>query len=238
MEAELAHLFDHVFEKLARIILFRFSIFGLEIEISNSLFVTLIVVLILIAFFFFATRKLSQDAPSKFQCLIEWLVESINNLCKSSIGHHGKAFVPYIGSLILYLGVANIIAVVNFIPGLHLYPPAKDINVAGALATVSILVVLYASFRYKGVKGWAKSLIEPIPVMLPFKLMEYATKPLSLCLRLFGNILAAFLIMEIVLAFVPPLAAPFSAYFDLFDGILQAFIFVYLTTLYIGEAVE
>jgi F-type H+-transporting ATPase subunit a len=68
--------------------------------------------------------------------------------------------------------------------------------------------------------------------------MEYVTKPLSLCLRLFGNIVAAFLIMELIYHFLPPVAAPFAAYFDFFDGILQAYIFVFLTVLYIGDAVE
>jgi F-type H+-transporting ATPase subunit a len=74
--------------------------------------------------------------------------------------------------------------------------------------------------------------------MFPFKLMEYVTKPLSLCLRLFGNIVAAFLIMELIYHFMGLIAAPFSAYFDFFDGILQAYIFVFLTCIYIGEAVE
>jgi F-type H+-transporting ATPase subunit a len=165
-------------------------------------------------------------------------VKTVCNLCKESIGSHGAGFVPFTGTLLLYIGLSNIITVINFIPGLHIYPPTKDINVTGALAALSILTVFYASFKYKGFKGWVKSFADPIPLMAPFKLLEYGTKPLSLCLRLFGNIVAAFLIMELLLAFVPFISAPFSIYFDLFDGILQAFIFVYLTTIYIGEAVE
>jgi len=74
--------------------------------------------------------------------------------------------------------------------------------------------------------------------MLPFNLMEYVTKPLSLCLRLFGNVVAAFVIMELIIHTLGIVAAPFSAYFDFFDGILQAYIFVFLTCLYIGQAVE
>jgi F-type H+-transporting ATPase subunit a len=103
---------------------------------------------------------------------------------------------------------------------------------------MSIIIVLYSSFRYKGPVGTAKDLFKPIPMMLPFNLMEYVTKPLSLCLRLFGNIIAAFVIMELIYSVFGFFAAPFSAYFDLFDGILQAYIFVFLTCLYIGEAVE
>lgn len=231
-------MFEEVFKKLERIVIFRFNIGGFEVEIGNTVFVTWIVMAILIALAIVFTRNLSVDKPSKRQVLAEWLVDFVRNMCTDTIGHHGKAFVPYLGSLIAYLGLANLIALFNFIPGLHLYPPTKDINVTGTLAVMSIVLVFYATFRYKGVKGWLKSFIDPMPIIAPFKIIEIGTKPLSLCLRLFGNILAGFIIMELLLAFVPLVAAPFSAYFDIFDGILQAYIFVYLTTLYIGEAVE
>ena len=231
-------MLDHVFEKLDRLVAFRIEVFGQTIEISNSLFVSWIVMAMLIVLAVLVTRKLSFDKPKKLQLLVEWFVQTIDNLCASSIGHHGRAFVPYLGTLIMFLALANIIGVFNFIPGLHLYPPTKDINVTGALAVVSLLVSLYAAFRYKGFKGWARSHIEPIAVMAPFKVLEYVTKPLSLCLRLFGNVLASFVIMELVMGVVPFLGAPLSAFFDLFDGVLQAFIFVYLSTIYIGEAVE
>jgi F-type H+-transporting ATPase subunit a len=167
------------------------------------------------------------------------LVGMVNGLCKSSIGHHHyKPFVPYIGSLLLFIAFANMIAIFNFIPGLHLYPPAKDITVTGTLAGISISVVIFAGFKYKGFKGWLKSLADPMPLMIPFKLLEYFTKPLSLCLRLFGNVLAAFIIMKLILNVAAPIGAPFAMFFDMFDGILQAFIFSYLTSIYIGEAVE
>lgn len=231
-------MLDHVFEKMDRLIAFTFTLFGREIEVPNTLFVSWLVMAMLIALALILTRRLSLTRPGKLQCAAEMLVEMVTGLCKGSIGHHGKDFVPYLGTLLLFLGFANISAIFNFIPGLHIYPPTKDINVAGALAVISILVVLYSGFRHKGFLGWAKSLAQPMPVMAPFKILEYATKPLSLCLRLFGNIVAAFVIMELLLTFVPLLAAPFSIYFDLFDGFLQAFIFVYLTSLYIGEAVE
>jgi F-type H+-transporting ATPase subunit a len=231
-------LLDEIFAKMDRIVLFRFRVLGMELELGNTVFVSWVVMAALILLSMALTRKLSRQNPGKPQCIAEMLVGFVNNLCEESIGHLGRRFVPYLGTLLLYLGMANIIAIFNFIPGLHFYPPTKDINVAGALATVSICVVIYASFRFKGASGWAKSLVDPMAMMLPFKLMEYVTKPLSLCLRLFGNIVAGFLIMELILAFLPLAAAPFSAYFDLFDGGLQAYIFVYLTTIYIGEAVE
>jgi len=231
-------LLDHVFEKMDRLVIFRFTLFGYEIEIGNTIFITWIIMAALIILALVFTRRMSVGKPGKLQMIAELLVETVNNICKDSIGDHYRAYVPYIGTLLLYLGFANTIAVFNFIPGIDFYPPTKDINVTGALALISIAVVLYSGFRRKGVIGWAKGLADPMPLMIPFKLMEYGTKPLSLCLRLFGNIVAGFIIMELLLAFLPFLGAPFSAYFDLFDGVLQAYIFVYLTSLYIGEAVE
>jgi F-type H+-transporting ATPase subunit a len=231
-------LLDHVFEKLDRIIIFEFEAFGHTIKVGNTILVTWIIMAVLIILSVLVTRNLSSDKPGRVQCVVEKLAEFVRDLCKESIGHHWRTFMPYIGTLLLYLAVSNIITVFNFIPFVHLYPPTKDINVAGALGVMSILIVIAAGFRYKGFKGWAKGLVSPIPIMAPFNLLEYITKPLSLCLRLFGNIIASFLIMEIILGFLPFVGAPFSAYFDLFDGILQAYIFVYLTTIYIGEAVE
>jgi F-type H+-transporting ATPase subunit a len=229
---------NQVFEKMDRLVIFKFSLFGYEFEIGNTILVTWIIMAVLIILSLVFTRKLSADKPGKLQVIVELLFDTVKNICKESIGPHYKAYLPYLGTLILYIGLSNIISVFNFIPGVELYPPTKDINVTAALAIISILVVIYSGFRRKGFIGWLKSLADPMPLMIPFKLMEYGTKPLSLCLRLFGNVVAGFIIMELLLTVAPYVGAPISAYFDLFDGILQAYIFVYLTAIYIGEAVE
>ena len=76
-------------------------------------------------------------------------------------------------------------------------------------------------------------------MVTPINILELAIKPLSLCMRLFGNVLGAFIIMELLKSVVPVVVpAVFSLYFDLFDGILQAYVFVFLTSLYIKEAIE
>lgn len=231
-------MLDHVFGKMDRLVAFSFSLFGCRIEVGNAVVVTWVISAVLIVLAFAVTRNLSVEEPGRVQLLAEALVRFVNGLCGDAIEQHSAAFAPYICTVLLYITLSNIIGLFNFIPGLTLYPPTKDINVTGALAVMSILVILYAGFRYQGPRGVARSLISPVKVMLPFKLMEYFTRPLSLCLRLVGNIIAGFVIVEMVLEFIPLAAAPFSAYFDLFDGVLQAYIFIYLTTLYIGEAVE
>jgi F-type H+-transporting ATPase subunit a len=229
---------DEVFTRLDRIVVFKFNLFGFNVEIGNTIVVSWIVMALIIILAVVFTRNLSVSKPGRLQAIAELFVGTVDSLCRDSMGGHASRFVPYIGTLLLYLGVANIIALFNFIPGIEMYPPTKDINVTGSLAVITICMVLVCGIRYKGVKGWLKSFAEPMALMVPFKIMEYFTKPLSLCLRLFGNIFAGFVIMELIFVALPFIAPPFSAYFDIFDGVLQAFIFVYLTTVYIGEAIE
>ena len=125
----------------------------------------------------------------------------------------------------LYIGIANLIGLLGF------KPPTKDMNVTAALAFMSIVLIEVAGIRQKGAKGWVKSFAEPIPIILPINIMEIFIKPLSLCMRLFGNVLGSFVIMEV-------LPAVFSCYFDIFDGLIQAYVFVFLTSLFIKEATE
>lgn len=221
------------------------------IPITDTIVTMWLIMAFLIIASLILTRKLSL-VPSKSQSYVEATVEFVNNLCKQTIGHHWRGFAPYIGTVLLFLMIGNIIAIFNIIPHFNnfhyaLRPPAKDITVPACFALISILLVIGAQLRYKKPKGFVKSFFEPIPAMFPFKIMDYIVRPLTLCLRLFGNILAAFTIMELtyiathgVTSWIFPTIVPsfLSLYFDIFDGLLQAFIFSFLTTLYIGEAIE
>ena len=78
-----------------------------------------------------------------------------------------------------------------------------------------------------------------MPIMLPINILELVIKPLSLCMRLFGNVLGAFVVMELIKLIVPVgLPVVFSFYFDVFDGLIQAYVFVFLTSLFMAEAME
>ena len=88
-------------------------------------------------------------------------------------------------------------------------------------------------------KGFLKSFAEPAPIMLPINILEVVIRPTSLCMRLFGNVLGSYVVMKL-LEFICPavLPIPFSLYFDFFDGFIQAYVFVFLTSLFIKEAIE
>ena len=133
----------------------------------------------------------------------------------------------------LYIGCSNIVGLFG------LTPPTKDLNVTAGLAIMSIVLVEAAGIKAKGAGGWIKGFAQPMAFMTPLNVLEIVIKPLSLCMRLFGNVLGSFVIMELIKMVVPvfvPLA--FSFYFDIFDGLLQAYVFVFLTSLYIQEVTE
>ena len=102
------------------------------------------------------------------------------------------------------------------------------------------LVLIYGSqFRYHGLGGGLKKFGQPSVIITPLNVMEVGIRPLALCMRLFGNILGGFIIMELIKTVAPAVVPiPFSLYFDIFDGVLQAVVFVFLTTLFLSESLE
>jgi F-type H+-transporting ATPase subunit a len=104
---------------------------------------------------------------------------------------------------------------------------------------MSIILIEYSGIHAKGGKGWLKSFSEPMSLITPLNIMEMIIRPVSLCMRLFGNILGGFVIMELLKIVVPQIVPiPFSLYFDIFDGLIQAYVFVFLTSLFMKEKME
>ncbi len=197
------------------------------IGISESVVVTWIIMAVLILFSIWLTRDLKVDHISRRQAVAELLVTKLTGLVDGMMCPEGKAFVPYLSTVLLYIGISNIIGLFGF------KPPTKDLTVTLTLALMSLLLVEIAGIYYRGIKKWAFQFVNPINVL------DLFTRPLSLCMRLFGNVLGAFVIMEMLKIVVPYVVpAVFSVYFDLFDGLLQAYVFVFLTALYLNEAIE
>ena len=228
--------------------IFSLNLFGLQVPITETTIVSWIVMAVLIVISILITRKL-KVIPTGAQAVLETGVEFLNNFAKNQFGSFAKHLAPYIGSLFLFLLLANIIAVVSpmefhfmgreFVPPFPIRPPTRDINVTAALATISILLVIVCGLAAKGVRGWFKHFLAPIPLMLPFNILEYATRLMSLALRLFGNILGGLVLMGLIEKLLPvALPVVFSLYFDFFDGMLQAAIFVFLSSLYLSEAIK
>lgn len=201
--------------------------------VSEGIVVSWIVIAVLVLLSFILTRNLKVDHISKRQAAIEFAVTKLESIVSGMIGEKGLPYVPYLVSVLLFIGLSNIIGIFGF------KPPTKELNVTLCLALFSIVLVQIAGIRERGVVGWLKHFTQPVGIVTPFNILDLFTRPLSLCMRLFGNVLGAFVIMELIEAVVPAvIPMVFSLYFDFFDGILQAYVFVFLTSIYIKEAVE
>lgn len=238
--------------------LFTLHIFGLNIPVADSIAMMWIIMAVLIVLSVIFSSHL-KTVPVGKQNIAEITVETVTKLIKGNMGRHGKDFVPYFGTILLFLVFSNAAGLFNVfptatdwykltglgffekIPVLSIDPPTKDLNITVTMALMTVSLVMLAGIKYKGIKGFLLSFFKPVPIMLPFHILDYGTRTASLSLRLFGNILAGYIIMEILYAstiFIKPLVPIASFFFDIFDAGLQAYIFVFLSSVYISEAIE
>lgn len=211
---------------------FTIPIFG-GIEISESVVVTWIIMAVLVGLSIIFVRNLKVENPGRKQIVLESTIGSLHSFFVGIVGKENKRYVPYLITIILYLGVANLVGIVGF------RPPTKDLNVTAALAIMSLFLIEYSGIHKNGFKHWAKHFAEPVSYVAPLMVLEILIRPLALCMRLFGNVLGAFIIMVLLETIVPVIVPiPFSLYFDIFDGLLQAYIFVFLTALFMKEEQE
>ncbi len=224
---------EEIMEQLQTNDVFSFEIGGMTVNVAESVVVSWIVIGIVLVFCLILTTNLKVRNISRRQALAEWLVEKGEELVGGMVGEEGHEYVHYLLTVLIFIGLSNVIGLFGF------KPPTKDLNVTAALALMSIILVQVASIRKNHLLGWLKGFTKPTPVVTPINILELGIKPLSLCMRLFGNVIGAFVIMELLKAVVPAVVpAVFSMYFDIFDGLLQAYVFVFLTGMYIKEALE
>ena len=182
-------------------------------------------VLTLLAIVF--VRNLNVENPGKKQLALEAFISFLNNFFTDILGEEGRRYIPYLISTALYIGVANLIGLLGF------KPPTKDLNVTAALALMSLFLIYYAGFHKKGMKGFLKSFTEPMAIVTPINIMEIAIRPVSLCMRLFGNVIGSFVIMELLKMIKPAkMTDPFSLYYEIFEGLIQTNVIVFLTSLF------
>jgi len=214
-----------------------------NLKLHGQVFLTSwFVIALLIVVAFLSSRNL-QRIPSGLQNLMEYALEFIRDLAKTQIGEKDyRPWVPFVGTLFLFIFVSNWSgALVPWrlfeLPEGELAAPTGDINTTIALALLTSLAYFYAGFSKKGL-GYFANYVEPVPIMLPFKILEDFTKPLSLSFRLFGNILADELVVAVLVLLVPLFVPLPLMVLGLFTSAIQALIFATLAAAYIGEAME
>jgi F-type H+-transporting ATPase subunit a len=206
-----------------------FTIFGLPI--TETVVSTWLVMAILLGLALVLRRRL-ELYPDKAQNVVEIVVDGFNSLVSSNMGDNRRGFMPYMASLFLFISFANLSGLIG------LRPPTSDINVTAGLALLTFLAIHYYGLK---AKGWQHitGLAEPFFLFIPMNVISELAKPLSLAMRLFGNIFGGTMIMAMIAGaisiFVPILP---SLYFDLFAGLLQSFIFTMITMVFITLALD
>ncbi|MGL5616908.1 MAG: F0F1 ATP synthase subunit A [Sarcina sp.] len=176
------------------------------------------------------TRGLKVKA-GKIQTLLEMFYETVTNLISGNMGEGYMSYVPFIGTLMMFLLILNTMGLIGF------EEPTKNLNVSIALTIVVVLVIHGNAIRKNGIGGYLKGYISPHWAMFPLTLMERVIFPVALALRLFGNMLAAVIIISLAyqglahIAWAAQIGLPIIAhfYFDVFDGTIQMIIFTMLT---------
>ncbi|MBR3462328.1 MAG: F0F1 ATP synthase subunit A [Clostridiales bacterium] len=213
-----------------------FNVGDYKLLITDAIVVTWIAVIAMIIVLTLLIGKPSKDLKlTKGQAIVVSLTELVISTAMS-FGMNRKQ-AEEVTPMILTFGL--VITACNSISYFHLPPPAKNIAFPVGCAITAIIYVIVMTFKFVGPKGFWITLTTPIVVMIPFKLLDYVVKPLSLALRLFGNVFAAFIFMEFLSISVPIILPGVAGlWFDIVDGLIQAIVFSYLTMSYIGENVE
>lgn len=210
--------------------LFYLNLFGYKFDVTPSYLVMWIITAIIVLGAIIATRRL-EKIPNRKQNIVEMVVESINNLVKNNMGEQCVAYIPYIGTLAIFILLMNLIGLIG------IEPPTKDYNIALGLAIITFFIVQINAIKKNGFGHYLKGYAHPFAFLLPLNLVERFVLPVSLSLRLFGNMTAAVVVVDLVynslakVAWVAQLGipVPIHAFFDIFDGGMQMFIFVMLT---------
>jgi F-type H+-transporting ATPase subunit a len=186
-------------------------------------------------------RKATAGVPGRLQLAWEVIVEQIQELTDSTIGPEGRQFVPLAVVLFVLILTCNWIEV---IPSGHnpewLPAPTGDVNLPLAMALTVFVLIHYNSIKARGFKGYCKHYATPFVAFVPINIIEELTKPITLTLRLFGNIFAGGLMVVVIASLFPIYIAWVGELiwkpFDMFIGLIQAFIFALLTIVYLGMA--
>lgn len=203
----------------------------------HYLHVIMLLVAVLIIFIMgLYARTLRKEVPGKAQNFFEVLVGGINNLAVDVMGKEGKAYIPVVFGIGLYVAVSNLMAL---IPGL--IPPTSNMNTTAAPAIFVFLLYNFIGIKKHGA-GYIKHFLGPLAWLAPFMIIiefiSHLARPLSLTMRLFGNIAGEDLVVVILFMLVP-IIVPLPMFFlMIFTSVLQAFVFMMLTMVYIAGALE
>ena len=220
--------------------IFSFNIGKLVIDIKPEAIIQLVSVLLIGILAWWATKDLKRRPTGKKQVVVEYIYTTIQNVVNANMGEQYGDMIPFIGTLAVFIVTMNLLGLVG------ITPVTNNFSVTLALGLISFVVIQGYTMKKIGIGHYFLGYGQPMLMMLPINVIERVMLPVSLSLRLFGNILAASFLVELVYESLDKIAwiaqiglpVPLHAYFDIFDGCIQMVIFVMLTMINIKITVE
>lgn len=217
----------------------QYEFLGQKVWLTTTHISMLIVMLALVVFALIANRVIKkadpEKAPGPFLNVIEYMVETIDNLTRTNMGEkHGGKFSNYIGTIFAFILLANIAGLFG------LRPPTADYGVTFGLALITFVLIHYNGFKYQKM-AHITNLFKPV-LLTPINIIGELATPLSMSLRLFGNVLSGTVMMGLIYGLIGKFAiiwpAALHGYFDVFSGAIQTYVFVMLTMVFISNNFE
>lgn len=214
----------------------EFELFGQKLYLTTthvSLFIVC-ALLILLALVIRLKLKDTDGKPGELQNVAELVVEMLDGMVNTSMGQKGIPFRNYLGVLFAFILFSNISGL------LGLRPPTADFGVTLALGLITFFLIQVCNIKYNKF-GAVTELFKPIPLLFPINLISEISTPISLSLRLFGNVVAGTVIMGLVYGLLAKVAffwpGVLHAYFDVFSGAIQTYVFCMLTMVFVGNKI-
>ena len=202
------------------------------LAVTTTVVTTWALMLALGLFAWLTTRRL-QIEPGKMQTALEGIVSTIEAAIAGAAPDHARLLLPFIGSLWIYLVVANLS---GLIPGVH--APTRDLSATSALAVVVFMSVHWFGLRSQGLKNYLRHYLSPSPILLPFHIISEITRTVALAVRLFGNIMSlemAALLILLVAGFLAPVPI---LMLHIVEALVQAYIFGMLALIYVAGGLQ
>lgn len=220
-----------------------------DLPITEAQINSWLVMISIFALCLYLTHGLSVKSPTKRQLVIEWAIEKAQAMVNDSMGLIFSSFTPFIMAILALSGFSSLLSLFG------LFPPTSDINIVGGWAVLVFALITYYKFKCGPVE-YLKSFTQPV-ALTPLNIISEVATPLSMAFRHYGNVLSGTVIAvlvatglgglsHLVLGWIPiigeipllqiGLPAILSIYFDVFSGLLQAYIFAMLTMMYVSGA--
>jgi F-type H+-transporting ATPase subunit a len=201
-------------------------------RLNATIVFTWIVMALLVLGSWAVTARLSEgETVSRWQVLLEVVVSAIRDQIDEVGADDPGRYLPFIGTLFLFIATANLLAVV---PGYQ--PPTGSLSTTAALAICVLIAVPLFSIGKRGLGSYLRTYLQPTPLMLPFNLVGEVSRTIALAVRLYGNVMSGTVIVGILISVAPFFFPVVMQLLGLLTGLIQAYIFAILAMVYIGSA--